>query len=216
MKRLALTIFLTGLLAVVLTGCDEKEMKDSRNENVPKESRNENVLKDARDGKTYKTVKIGEQVWMAENLNYKTENSYCYKDNEANCAKYGRLYEWDAAKTACPAGWHLPSMVEFYALIGAVGGEDVAGKKLKSTSGWDEYEGKSGNGDDAFGFSALPAGHRYYNGDYNDEGLNANFWSSTENSSDFAYDMYLNFLSDKAYLDFNTKDFGFSVRCLKD
>lgn len=196
MNRFALTIFLTSLWAVALTGCDGN-------------------LTD-RDGNTYKTVKIGSQTWMAENLKVRTEDSWCYKDMESNCQKYGRLYSWDAAKVACPAGWHLPGKGEFEALFFAVGSEDVAGKKLKSTSGWDEYEGKSGNGDDAFGFSALPAGHRYYNGDYNDEGLNANFWSSTENSSDFAYDMYLNFLSDKAYLDFNTKDFGFSVRCLKD
>ena len=196
MNRFALTIFFTILWAVALTGFDGN-------------------LTD-RDGNTYKTVKIGSQTWMAENLKVRTEDSWCYKDMESNCQKYGRLYSWDAAKVACPAGWHLPGKGEFEALFFAVGSEDVAGKKLKSTSGWDEYEGKSGNGDDAFGFSALPAGHRYYNGDYNDEGLNANFWSSTENSSDFAYDMYLNFLSDKAYLDFNTKDFGFSVRCLKD
>lgn len=213
MNRLALTIFLTSLLAVALTGCDEKEMKDSRNENVPKESSNENVLKDARDGKTHKTVKIGEQVWMAENLNYKTENSYCYKDDEANCAKYGRLYEWDAAKTACPVGWHLPSMVEFYALIGAVGGDDVAGKKLKSTSGGLD----NGNGDDVFGFSALPAGIRKSDGAYYDgEGDVVRFWSSSEGDGDEAWFMQLDYDGDGAYLFSYVRDWGYSVRCLKD
>lgn len=211
MNRLALTIFLTSLLAVALTGCDEKERKDSRNENVPKESSNENVLKDARDGKTYKTVKIGEQVWMAENLNYKTENSYCYKDDEANCAKYGRLYEWDAAKTACPAGWHLPSMVEFYALIGAVGGDDVAGKKLKSTGGGLD----NGNGDDAFGFSALPAGHRNGDGSYFEGGEIALFWGSTELVSSRAPCLHLYFVG-VADLYYDDKFNGFSVRCVKD
>ena len=214
MKRLALTIFLMSLWAIALTGCDEKEMKDSRNENVVKEApRDENVLKDARDGKTYKTVKIGEQVWMAENLNYKTEKSYCYKDDEANCAKYGRLYEWDAAKTACPAGWHLPSMGEFYALIAAVGGDDVAGKNLQSTGG--RYD--NGNGDDFFGFSALPAGIRKGDGDnYDGEGDIVRLWSSSEGDGDEAWFMQLEHDSDGAYLFSYVRNWGYSVRCMKD
>ncbi len=198
MKRLALTFFLTSLLAVALTGCDKKEEKEP--------------LKDTRNGKTYKTVKIGEQVWMAENLNYKTENSYCYKDDEANCAKYGRLYEWDAAKTACPAGWHLPSKGEFEALFVAVGSQDVAGTKLKSTSGWLD----NGNGDDVFGFSALPAGNGGDGGSYYNEGEGAVFWSSTEDGSYRAYRTDLYYGVDEAYLNLNLKYTGFSVRCLKD
>ena len=197
MKRLALTIFFTSLLAVALTGCDKKEEKDP--------------LKDTRDGKTYKTVKIGEQVWMAENLNYKTENSYCYKDNESNCAKYGRLYTWYAAKEACPAGWHLPSKGEFETLFVAVGSNVVAGEKLKSTSGWI----KNGNGNDVFGFSALPAGHRTGKGFYYEEDEVACFWSSTELGWSLAPRILLHIVG-VAKLSNTDKDNGYSVRCLKD
>ena len=195
-------------------------------------------LTDERDGQTYKTVKIGSQWWMAENLNYETGNSYCYNNNSANCTKYGRLYTWAAAmdsvgtlttngkgcgykKTCsptypvrgiCPEGWHLPSKTEFETLFTAVGGQDSAGTALKSTGGWFN----DGNGTDAFGFSALPAGDRGSNGGCNYEGLNAYFWSSTEYDSNYAYNvlLYVNF--DYAYLDYGNKDYGFSVRCLKD
>ena len=170
------------------------------------------TLTDLRDGKTYKTVTIGDQTWMAENLNYETENSYCYDDDPSNCSKYGRLYTWAAAKTVCPSGWHLPSTTEFKTLFTAVGGSSTAGTVLKSTGGW--YN--DGNGTDAFGFSALPAGNRRNNGYYNDEGNYAYFWSSKEYDSSNAYRMYLYYNHDNAYLSYCSKDYGFSVRCVKD
>ncbi len=176
----------------------------------------EGSLTDTRDGQTYKTVTIGTQTWMAENLNYETANSYCYNDNSANCTKYGRLYTWGAAKTACPSGWHLPTSAEFETLFTAVGGSSTAGTKLKSTSAWNN----SGNGTDAFGFSALPAGGRDGYEDYYYEGYYADFWSSTEDStedgSDCAYFMRLYYSYDYADLNNNYKFYGFSVRCLKD
>ena len=155
---------------------------------------------------------IGDQTWMAENLNYETENSYCYDDDPSNCSKYGRLYTWAAAKTVCPSGWHLPSTTEFKTLFTAVGGSSTAGTVLKSTGGW--YN--DGNGTDAFGFSALPAGNRRNNGYYNDEGNYAYFWSSKEYDSSNAYRMYLYYNHDNAYLSYCSKDYGFSVRCVKD
>ena len=157
MKRPALT------LALVVVFCAEGAFAASEKGTMP----------DARDGESYQTVRIGKQIWMAENLKVKTEGSWCYEDKESDCQKYGWLYNWDAAKVACPVGWHLPSKEEFEILFEFVGGaqEDAwkwenAGKMLKSTNGWNEYGGKDGNGTDAFGFSALPAGYRNRSGDF--------------------------------------------------
>jgi uncharacterized protein (TIGR02145 family) len=207
-------------------------------------------LTDDRDGQTYKTVKIGEQWWMAENLNYaytdvpfkydsytSDSTSWCYFNDAANCAKYGRLYTWAAAMDSvgtwstngmgcgyymvcsptnpvrgiCPEGWHLPDTTEWSALFTAVGGK-TAGTMLKSTEGWIS----NGNGSDAYFFSALPAGNRYSDGDFYHEGNNALFWSSTENDSNRAYGMNLHYDRDGAYLLSSNKYRGYSVRCLKD
>ena len=198
------------------------------------------TMTDSRDGQTYKTVTIGTQTWMAQNLNYETANSYCYADNASYCSKYGRLYTWAAAMDSvgtwsanskgcgkgkacsptypvqgvCPSGWHLPTKAEFETLFTAVGGQSTAGKMLKSTTGWKAYRGIIN--EDAFAFSALPAGYRNNDGDYSVEGDDAYFWSSTEGNSNNAYLMDLNYYFGDAYLDFNYKDYGFSVRCLKD
>ena len=169
-------------------------------------------ITDSRDGQTYKTVTIGTQTWMAQNLNYETANSYCYRDNPNKCTEYGRLYMWAAAISACPSGWHLPTKAEFETLFTAVGGQSTAGKILKSTSGWDDY----GDGSDAYSFSALPAGYRSPIGYYFSEGGEANFWSSTESKSDVAYGMNLGCYYDNASLSYNNvKDAGLSVRCVK-
>ncbi len=170
------------------------------------------TLVDKRDGKKYKTVKIGDQTWMAENLNYEMQDSYCYDNNGSNCFKYGRLYTWKAAKKACPSGWHLPSKAELETLYNSVGGQSTAGTRLKSKNGW--YD--SVNGTDTFGFSALPAGYRDSDEYYDYEGTDAYFWSSTESTSYYAYVMYLNYYRDDAILSYYDKSDGFSVRCLKD
>ena len=207
---------------------------------------------DERDGQTYKTVKIGTQTWMAENLNYaytgvpykvdeyaSDSTSWCYDNDPAKCSKYGRLYTWAAAMDSvgewsangkgcgngnkcsptypvrgiCPEGWHLPDTTEWRTLFTAVGGQSTAGKMLKSTSGWNS----SGNGTDAYAFSALPAaGRRYSSGDFSYEGYYAYFWSSSGNGSYYAYRMCLYYDDDGASLYGDYKGNGFSVRCLKD
>ncbi len=171
------------------------------------------TMKDRRDGKTYKTVKIGNQEWMAENLNYQTDESKCYDNKPENCEKYGRLYVWRDAVTACPDGWHLPSKQEFEKLVNTAGGEEAAGKALKSRSGWNE----SGNGTDGLGFGALPAGSYYSDDDdFHDEGGYALFWSSTEGNSNNAYFLYLDYFNVGAYVYNFSKGSGFSVRCVKN
>lgn len=172
----------------------------------------ENVLMDPRDGKRYRTVKIGNQVWMAENLNHKIRNSGCYGNKDANCEKYGRLYTWSAASKICPEGWHLPSKIEIESLFNSVGGKSNAGKNLKTKIGWD----KNGNGVDTYGFSALPAGGKNPKGKYSLENLGTNFWSSTEGSNDKAASMYLIYYAESAFLGLDDKKNAFSVRCVKD
>ena len=185
-------------------------------------------MTDPRDGQSYRTVQIGTQTWMAENLNYAylqadmsgDPTSFCYENSADSCAKYGRLYTWEAALNACPEGWHLPSKAEFETLIASVGGEDVAGKALKSTNGWKDYTGRSCNGTDAYGFSALPAGesHNSYGG-FSYAGTNAYFWSAAEYNSFYAVGMvlyYTYYSPDYAELGGNIKSYGLSVRCLRD
>ena len=172
-------------------------------------------LTDSRDGRTYKTVTIGTQTWMAQNLNYETVNSYCYRDSASNCTKYGRLYTWAAATSACPSGWHLPTQTEWNTLFAAVGGSSTAGTKLKSTTGWNSSD-NSVSGTDACSFSALPAGYRGYNWGYYYGGYYADFWSSTEDYYDYAYHMSLDYNYDNAFLYSYYKYYGFSVRCVKD
>jgi len=172
---------------------------------------------DSRDGTEYKTVKIGKQTWMAENLNKDMANSWCYKDSADSCVKYGKLYNWSAATTACPSGWHLPSSKEWDKLMTAVGGSSTAGKKLKSTFGWNDYYGESGNGTDVYGFSALPGGGRYSSGFFGTAGGNGYWWTATDNGGGDAYRRNMYYYGDYVYEgNDNDKGYGCSVRCVKD
>ena len=199
------------------------------------------IFQDARDGQFYKTVTIGPQIWMAENLNYDynegTAKSFCYNNEPDSCAKYGRLYTWAAAmdcagvfgdggkgcgydvtcsakepvRGICPEGWHLPSDAEWETLFTAVGGVDLAGTKLKSKSGW-----YSGNGTNASGFSVLPAGNRSGGGLYDAAGKGAHFRSSAEDGSRTAYYWRFDYGYECVLSDYSFKNVGYSVRCLRD
>jgi uncharacterized protein (TIGR02145 family) len=135
---------------------------------------------DPRDGKTYRTVKIGEQVWMGENLNYTVSGSYCYDNDPLNCEKYGRLYNWNAAMNSCPTGWHLSTREEWSDLVTIVGLSPHT--KLKAGSpDW--------NGTDDFGFSALPGGEStgINNVSFSGLGQLGQWWTATMSSSSIPY-----------------------------
>jgi len=117
---------------------------------------------DPRDGQTYKTISFKNPLtgatvtWMAQNLNYKIQGSYAYDENDSNRKQLGLLYTWEAAKKACPKGWHLATDSEWSMLVTKFGGTDKAGASLKSTEGWDE----NGNGTNSSGFNGFPGGMR--------------------------------------------------------
>jgi uncharacterized protein (TIGR02145 family) len=132
------------------------------------------VFTDMRDGKTYKAVVIGEQVSMAQNLNYNTGSRWCYDNNSSNASQYGRLYTWEEAKNICPQGSHLPSKEEFETLINNCGGSAEAAYKALLPGG-------------SSGFSAPFGGYRYGNGPFGRVGENAYFWSSSPDSEEGAW-----------------------------
>lgn len=178
------------------------------------------TITDPRDGKVYNTVKIGEQWWMSENLNYDTINSFCYDNNTTNCDIYGRLYDWETACASCPGGWHLPSDGEWDILANYLGGSDVAGGKMKET-GYAHWNFPNTGATNESGFSGLPGGIKspvdglfYYLSSSN------HFWSSTEaywepSTRADIYSLYFN--SDTLKPGDGIKSgTGISIRCIKD
>ncbi|MDR0517665.1 MAG: hypothetical protein LBH25_11535 [Fibromonadaceae bacterium] len=187
---------------------------------------------------SYRTVTIGSQKWMAENLDYNVSGSKCYSNNNANCVKYGRLYDWATAMALpsscnsadcsgqvsvkhqgiCPSGWHIPSDAEWSTLINYVesdkGCSSCAGKHLKSVSGWNSYSGIVNL--DSYGFSALPGGYGISGGIFRDAGGSGYWWSASEYNSNYAYDRDPDYYDEGAYWYYNDKGGLFSVRCLQD
>ncbi len=192
---------------------------------------------DSRDGKKYEAVKIGKQTWMAENLNYNASGSKCYGEGgmvrntetrkyitlsnaeiiKANCTQYGRLYDWTTAETACPKGWHLPSDNEWDVLMASVGGAKKAGKYLKAAIGWNDNKGKSGNGEDKFGFVALPSGYGNSGGSFDGVGTQGIWWSAERFTAYYARSWSMYYSSEYVNRSYYNKDNNlFSVRCVKD
>jgi uncharacterized protein (TIGR02145 family) len=195
------------------------------------------TMTDIRDGSVYKTVKIGNQVWMAENLHISVGSEgdsipelitnkewrksrscgWCsYKNDSENGLKYGYLYKWVAVNSCklCPDGWHIPTYDEIVGLQKYLGGEAVAGAAMKSTSGWKKYNKRNNN---SSGFTALPSGGRIYSGGFQGITREAMFWTCTRNSQLHA--VYLYRLTDDSNglrLSPWMPDGAHSVRCIKD
>ncbi|HYQ57545.1 MAG TPA: FISUMP domain-containing protein, partial [Draconibacterium sp.] len=181
---------------------------------------------DTRDNQTYNWIRIGDQIWMAENLAYDVgDGCWAYDNDELNNVYiYGLLYTWEAAQTACPPGWHLPTDNEWKQLEIAIGMSQSEadntkwrgtnqGTKLKATSGWDD----NGNGTDDFGFSALPGGFRHSVGGFDAVGYFGAWWSSTENDNNLAWNRAMHSNSSTVARDIiYNKRFGYGVRCVRD
>jgi uncharacterized protein (TIGR02145 family) len=189
------------------------------------------TLLDTRDSQTYRTVAVGKQVWMAQNLAYSVDSSWCPDGSPDSCAKYGRLYSWSAARGlspaydsiqwygdslgihqgVCPTGWHLPSAREWTYLTDTVLVSASAGISLKSLAGWDFI----GNGSDSPGLRILPAGARSTAGTYSSTGASADFWTGDQSGASYAVDRSLSYYGPtvltSAYI---SKMTGASVRCI--
>lgn len=185
-------------------------------------------LTDDRDGQRYRTVTIGGQIWMAQNLNAKVDSSWWYEDDAKNGMRYGRLYTWAAAmglndtcnvklcssqvaakhRGACPMNWHVPSNAEWSKLNDTTLG-DLAGFKLKASSG----QWSMGAGADDYGFSALPAGDRH-RGSFYDIGSSTYFWSAFEYKENALYQTING--NTEMLLFSGAKSNGYSLRCLQD
>ncbi len=191
---------------------------------------------DSRDGNVYNILSIANQTWMIENIAYKisdkqitdagtwagnsANDGWCYYDNSDDLktlkdGSYGILYQWEAAKLAVPNGWHLPSEVEIKTLIENLGGESVAGGKLKEV-GTDHWNSPNTGATDEIGYKALPGGFRDYDGAFEGIGEFGTWWTSTEYSENNAWGWYLRYDAAIAAGNSYSKKRGFSVRCVKD
>lgn len=170
-------------------------------------------LKDPRDGKVYSTVKIGSQVWMAQNLAFEPKDSKFWTfdvENNQNIGGCGYYYTWETARNVCPPGWKLPSRSDWEVLKSFLGNN--TGEALKSISEWSS----NSSGNDNYGFNGLPCGCRYTSGKQGHVGKYAYWWADQENGNNYAWYFYLqhdynNLLGDN----FGGKTEGFSVRCIK-
>lgn len=219
------------VFAVLTSSCEKDE--------VLKIDNSAQTFTDSRDGNVYKTIKIGNQVWMAENLKYLPSVSElgiisveipCYNVHgysgtslagakaSFNYGAYGVLYNWAAAKTACPAGWHLPTIEEWTQLADYLGGKSFAGLKLKET-GTGHWQTSNPDVTNETGFTALPGGFRDFDGTFKSTGYRGYWWSATEGSEYFSvWHIHLSYNASGMGMDSfaNSKAGGLSVRCVKD
>ena len=167
---------------------------------------------DSRDGHTYKTVTYGGTMWMAENLNYDSYDSWCFDEEPSNCRRYGRLYTWVSATSACPKGWHLPGDNEWAKL------EKALEKNIQTgTTGWrgSSAGSKLLSGGGA-GFNAELAGFGDSYNNFDDKNMTTSFWTSTQYNSQESWKRGLKVSKSSIYRGPSSKENRFSVRCVKN
>jgi uncharacterized protein (TIGR02145 family) len=219
--------------------------KPSNSENLKNEvinspgAPNVEYFVDGRDNQQYKSIKIGNQVWMAENLKttklidgspiplVPEKNSWssvktfacCWYNNDepTYSSVYGVLYNWHTVATGklCPKEWHIPSDSEWSTLITYLGGLDLSGGKLKE-AGISHWSNPNANATNEFSFSALPGGTRFKNGSFDFVGFLGSWWSSTEQSPDFAFYRGVYYNYGVVHKNYENKNAGLSVRCIRD
>ncbi len=183
----------------------------------------ENTVCDARDGSLYAFITLGEQTWMAKNLDYAVpgdSSSFCYDGNIENCEKFGRLYKWEAALEVCPEGWRTSDTADWNKLekfvAEKIGGVDNVGYALKSEDAWEEDGKPYGYGSDKFGFGILPAGKRDSSGSFTGFGRTAFFWTPTEIDELSAKSVVQYAHNTRVSRESPSKKEARSVRCVKD
>ncbi len=223
-------LIVIGIVSILTNSC--KKDDDNNNNSTPPLT-----ISDI-DGNIYKTVTIGTQVWIAENLkttNYNdgiaiplvtddttwsnlTTPGYCLYNNDSTYINpYAALYNWYTVNTGklCPTGWHMPTNAEWTTLINYLGGESIAGGKLKETGTLNWNPPNTGATNES-GFSALPGGYRAHDGSFYEIGDGAYFWSSTESDFDNAWYQLLYYYYEEITPNCQIKNHGFSVRCIMD
>ena len=215
-KKILKVVGVVAVATVFSIGCSEKPNDgEGSHVNTPTAPDNPNNSGGRGGGKgnkigNYRTVTIGTQKWMAENLDNAVAGSVCYGNFSYNCTKYGRLYTWEAAKTACPSGWRLPTNAEWTMLVSFVGGS--AGTKLKSKTGWNN----DGNGTDAHGVSALPGGIGSNDGYFFYVGNEGHWWSATGFDTSLAWSRSMRYDNENVVSGYDFKSNLLSVRCVQD
>ena len=196
---------------LLLTGCNPKRANTDKDKLPVIEK---GSFTDSRDGHVYKTIKVNDQVWLAENLDFKLDKSPYYDDDSNNFSKFGRFYSYENATKACPKGWHLPDTNEWMILVNNLGGKKTAGGNLKSVSYWKKSSSTTTN---SSGFSILPSG--YYDIKMDQfflTGENATFWClQGKDSSDQKY-LSIYYDDPSVIIIKPYKSYCLSVRCVKD
>ncbi|MFA5972706.1 MAG: fibrobacter succinogenes major paralogous domain-containing protein [Lentimicrobiaceae bacterium] len=239
-----LPLIVMGLTLILANSCKKDDTDSSSQEGGilfnPKLTYG--TVKDI-DGNVYKTISIGTQVWMAENLKvtryrngdsiskvadnsawYKlTTGAYCNYSNSTDKGDiYGKLYNWHAVndpRNLCPSGWHVPNDAEWEKLFEQLGGYQVIGGKMKET-GINHWAYINDGATNESGFTGLPGGMRYFDGGFIDVGQSGYWWSSTDAPDYYNLDAYYQFLSgagdNNVGYGTGSKNNGISIRCLKD